>query len=122
MATDSPPLWNWSRPAQATLAGIAAALALVLLALAPAASERPKPDEQAPAFVLDLNTAPEAALVALPAIGPALAGRIVAARQDRPFDSLDDFDRRVKGIGPKTIEKLRPYVRIGEPATSKVDD
>ncbi|MGL4421098.1 MAG: ComEA family DNA-binding protein [Gemmataceae bacterium] len=47
----------------------------------------------------------------LPGIGVALAGRIVAERANRPFANLEEL-RRVSGIGPKTIEKLRPLVTI----------
>jgi competence protein ComEA len=43
----------------------------------------------------------------LPGIGPVLAGRIIAAR---PFKSADDL-RKVKGIGDKRYEKLRPFFR-----------
>jgi competence protein ComEA len=43
-----------------------------------------------------------------------LARRIVADReQNGPFRSVDDL-ARVKGIGPKTLEHLRPWVRLAE--------
>ena len=51
-------------------------------------------------------------LEALPGLGPALAGRIDEARANRPFRSLDDFDRRVKGIGPSKAAALRPFLRF----------
>ena len=55
--------------------------------------------------LLDPNTATVAELVKLKGIGPVLAGRIIEAR---PFKSADEL-RRVKGIGVKKYEKLRPY-------------
>lgn len=55
---------------------------------------------------LHLNRATLAELEALPRVGPTLAARIV---QGRPYRSVDDLDR-VKGIGPATLDKLRPYV------------
>lgn len=61
---------------------------------------------------VDPNTAPAAVLEALPRIGPAMAGHIIAARDARPFADLDDFDRRVRGIGPVTREALRPHLRL----------
>ena len=54
---------------------------------------------------LDVNSATEKELKDIPGIGSVLTGRIIAAR---PFKSADDL-RRVKGIGDKTFEKIRPY-------------
>lgn len=63
---------------------------------------------------LDLNRAGEQQLQALPRIGPALARRIVDDRDRRgPFEGLEDL-QRVRGIGPKTVELLRPLVRVAE--------
>jgi competence protein ComEA len=61
---------------------------------------------------VDVNSAPPEELRRLPRIGPKLAQRIVEARAARPFRSADDL-RRVRGIGPKTLEGLRPHVVIG---------
>ena len=49
------------------------------------------------------------ALQRLPAVGPALAARIVETRGAKPFATPDDL-RRVRGIGAKTLETLRPHV------------
>lgn len=70
---------------------------------------RPAP-KPAPAGVLDVNVADAQALAALPGIGPALAGRIVAERAARgPFASADDL-LRVPGIGAGRMERIRPFV------------
>jgi len=61
---------------------------------------------------LDLNLASAEALEALPGIGPALAARIVAARRERLFTSVDDLER-VPGIGPATLQRLRARVTVG---------
>lgn len=58
---------------------------------------------------VDLNRASPAALEALPGIGPALARRIVDARSQKPFASVEDLER-VPGIGPATVARLRPLV------------
>jgi competence protein ComEA len=58
---------------------------------------------------LNVNDADEASLQRLPGIGPTLARRIVDARGLDRFKSPDDL-KRVKGIGPKTMESVRPYV------------
>jgi competence protein ComEA len=60
---------------------------------------------------LDLATAQEIEL--LPRIGPALAQRIVANRDSLgPFGSLAAL-RRVKGMGPASLERLAPLVTFG---------
>jgi len=61
---------------------------------------------------VDVNRASASDLEALPGIGPALAARIVAAREEQMFSSLDDLVR-VRGIGEATIERLRPYASVG---------
>lgn len=59
---------------------------------------------------LDLNTARQADLEALPGIGPTLAARIVADRTaNGPYPNVDALTR-VSGIGEATVEKLRPMV------------
>jgi competence protein ComEA len=60
---------------------------------------------------IDVNTASIEDLMRLPGIGPVTAQSIVAARATRPFRSPADLDT-VKGIGPKTLEKLRPFIVV----------
>jgi competence ComEA-like helix-hairpin-helix protein len=62
---------------------------------------------------IDVNSADQAELELLPGIGPALAKRIIEARGQRRFTRVEDLDR-VPGIGPKTLERLRPLVTVGE--------
>jgi competence ComEA-like helix-hairpin-helix protein len=60
---------------------------------------------------VNINTATAAELELLPGIGPAMAARILEHRtQIGRFTSIDQLDD-VRGIGPKTLEKLRPLVR-----------
>lgn len=60
-------------------------------------------------FELDINTADWPEISELPHIGPVLAKRIVAHRQQHgPFQRLEDL-RQVRGIGPKTFAAVRPY-------------
>ena len=62
-------------------------------------------------FLVDVNKADWPELAQLPGIGETLAHRIVSTREERgPY--LDHSElRRVRGIGPKTLEKIRPYLR-----------
>jgi competence ComEA-like helix-hairpin-helix protein len=62
---------------------------------------------------LDLNRAGAAELETLPGVGPALARRIVEARDARGgFRSPDEL-LEVRGIGPATLGRLRPLVSTG---------
>ncbi len=60
---------------------------------------------------IDVNQADQRQLAILPGVGPALAARIIEARQQQPFTSLDDLVR-VRGIGPATVEGLRALARV----------
>jgi competence protein ComEA len=62
-------------------------------------------------YTVDLNSADWPELTVLPGVGETLAKRIVADRdQHGPFHDFDDL-RRVRGIGPRTLERLTPYLR-----------
>ncbi len=65
---------------------------------------------KSPQDLLDLNTATEKELQSIKGIGPVLAKRIIAGR---PYSTVDDL-LKVKGIGPKKLEKIRPYFVIGK--------
>ncbi len=59
---------------------------------------------------LDLNSASAGELESLPGIGPALAARIVASRDEHGrFRSPEELER-VSGIGKKSLERLLPLV------------
>ena len=61
-------------------------------------------------YLVDLNAAEWPELAELPQIGETLARRIVDSRRnDGAFLDHDDL-LRVSGIGPRTLEKLRPYL------------
>jgi competence protein ComEA len=58
---------------------------------------------------INVNQATEAELMRLPGIAAVMAQRILAEREKGPFKTIEDL-RRVKGIGVKTLENLRPYI------------
>lgn len=59
---------------------------------------------------VDINTADKTLLTALPNIGPVTADAIIAYRQTNGnFKSINELTK-VKGIGEKTLAKLKPYL------------
>lgn len=69
-------------------------------------------DEALPPEPIDLNRAVTSDLMRLPGIGPVLATRIVESRDTHgPFGSLEDL-RRVRGLHPRTLDRLRPLVTV----------
>lgn len=61
---------------------------------------------------VDLNAADEAALDALPGVGPVLAGRILAWRQEHGrFTTVEELGE-VSGIGDRLLAQLSPLVRV----------
>ena len=70
------------------------------------------PSGASPGGTVNLNTADVAALDTLPGIGPVLAGRIVAWRQQHGrFSAVDELGE-VTGIGPTLLSKIRDRVAV----------
>ena len=61
-------------------------------------------------YLVDINKAEWPEFAELPQIGETLARRIVESRAAAgPFGDHDDL-LRVNGIGPRTLERLKPYL------------
>lgn len=63
---------------------------------------------QASKTLVDLNTASEKELEEIKGVGPATAKKIIAGR---PYKSVDDLKK--VGIPDKTIESMKPYIKVG---------
>ena len=113
-----PPHWLLRRSEQATVAVLIAAglLSVVGWLLSQGRArwqmvEIERAEPQTASFQVDVNKAQWPELATLPGVGRKLAERIVQSReQDGPYVGLDDL-RRVRGIGPRTLETVRPYLR-----------
>jgi competence protein ComEA len=93
------------------LAAFAAAPAVAQQTTTPARAAKSAPAPTAP---INLNTANQAQLEALPGIGPKVAQRILEFRQKNgAFKKLEDL-MNVKGIGEKSFLKLKPHITISD--------
>jgi len=87
-----------------TLGLLVCAFAASLAGAAESGAQKPTP--------IDLNKASEEQLMTVPGIGEAIAKRIVTFRDEHgPFRRVEDL-MRVKGIGEKSLERIRPYVKV----------
>ncbi|HZZ73461.1 MAG TPA: helix-hairpin-helix domain-containing protein [Pirellulales bacterium] len=77
-------------------------------------------------FRVDLNQAGWPEISQIPDVGETLARRIVEVRvAGGPYRDSGDLRRRVRGIGPKTLDKITPYllpIDNGEARTAGSDE
>jgi comEA protein len=77
--------------------------------------EKEKPEISQAQELIDINSATAKEFERLPGIGPQIAGRIVAYREKNgAFKRVDDITK-VRGIGPKTLERLRSHLTMSTP-------
>ena len=62
--------------------------------------------------LVNLNTATQAQFESLPGVGPIMAGKILAWREEHgQFTRVEEL-QEVSGIGAKTFERLKPHVTV----------
>lgn len=66
--------------------------------------------------VVNVTNASVEELERLPGIGEKKASAIVEHRRTHPLRKLEDLTK-VKGIGRKTVQRLRPYLTLAGPTT-----
>jgi len=113
---DDQPVFGLRRADQAAVAALVA-FALASLAaywLAAGGRDRLIDIQRAPRrsvdYLVDVNQATWPELAQMPGIGETLARRIVESRETAgPFLDHGDLER-VRGIGPRTLERIKPYL------------
>lgn len=76
----------------------------------PSSTEIMQPSTAAGA--VNINRATGSTLETLPGIGPATAKKIIAYRNEHgPFTQIEDLTK-VKSIGPKKLEHIRPFITV----------
>ena len=87
-------------------------LALIFLAIGASAEKHP------PSKPIDLNLANVKELQELPGVGPVTAQRIIDMRQKSGhFKRVEDL-LAVRGISPKKLDAMRPFVTVSAPPPS----
>lgn len=95
---------------------VSLSVALLLSLAAPVGASQAaaaKSAAKAPAAPVNVNTASEADLVALPGIGPATARKIIAGR---PYASVSDLSKA--GVSKSTMDKIASMVTVGSGAAA----
>jgi competence ComEA-like helix-hairpin-helix protein len=67
--------------------------------------------EKISAGKININTATMQDLMRLPGVGETTAEKIITLRKERPFSRIEDV-MRVKGIGKKKFETMKPFLNL----------
>ncbi len=114
--------WTWPARARVLLALIVLISGVALrVASDSLGTGRQRTCRVVPVLVIDPNTAPASVLEALPHVGPSLVKQFMEQREIRPFGSTADLRRRVRGLGPVTLARLAPHLRIAASSDSFAD-
>ena len=110
--------WPWIKPSD-QLSVLVLAMALLLMSVSywfyrgghrGELIEIDRAEQRYAEYLVDINRADWPEIIQLPGLGEKLAQRILSDRAENgPFLQIEDLER-VSGIGPKTLEKIRPYL------------
>lgn len=108
---DTTPIPRRLQPLVACIAALLLLPAFTWLATSDRLVDHDAPPVVRPAFTTNVNTAPGIELAQLPGLGPATAARIIEHRETHgPFATIEAL-LDVPGIGPATLDQMRPYLR-----------
>ncbi len=115
---------NTSRTLNTFLSTLALGTGLLLGSSAQAESVAPRPGVLAPMLTaapalegkLNINAATQDQWELLPGIGPSTAKKLVAYRAKRKFGDILHV-MRIKGIGRKTFEQIKPFLVLSGETT-----
>jgi competence protein ComEA len=111
--------WTWPARARVLLAFVVLSSGVALrVASDSLGTGRQRTCRVVPVLVIDPNTAPASVLEALPHVGPSLVKQLIEQRERHPFESTEDLRRRVRGLGPVTLARLAPHLRIAASSDS----
>ncbi len=114
--------WTWPARARVLLAFVVLISGVALrVASDSLGTSRQRTCRIVPVLVIDPNTAPASVLEALPHVGPSLVKQLIEQRERHPFESIEDMRRRVRGLGPVTMARLAPHLRIAVSSESTAD-
>jgi len=105
------PLWDGAQvhvPSLTTTANVAPEPPMGVSGVAAGSNPAVAQSSGVSAGLINLNTAAATDLESLHGIGPSKAAAIIA---NRPYATVDELDK-VPGIGPSTLEQLRPLVTV----------
>jgi competence protein ComEA len=101
------------------LAGTLAVLIVTLTVPTLAVAAQQANTEEQGKDQIEINSATQEDLQRVPGIGPTLAARIIDFREEHgPFERIEDL-LNVQGIGVRTLERMRPYLKVEIPKTPK---
>ncbi len=89
-------------PTTTSVTGTTTATTATQPAAAPTTATTP-----APGKIVHVNSAGAAELTTIPGINAKVAADVI---KNRPYKNADELVKKVRGIGPKNVKKMLPYI------------
>ncbi|MFM7317381.1 MAG: hypothetical protein ACKO5E_10570 [bacterium] len=69
--------------------------------------------------MISVNSDPEEKLRLLPGVGTSISNQVIRLRSYEPFAGIDDFEARVRGVGPAFIANSGPHLDFSTASTQE---